>query len=137
MRISDWSSDVCSSDLLAGGRPLQSLLLYDRRLSLRLHRLCRRLAGVGRRGHGRLQSLPLGGDLPHVRHPLPAEAVRRRPLRRAAPAPAAARLPAPPVGRLRAGALARSLAAPPRLPLAPLPALRPRHRARPAGPPPP
>src|SRR3546814_18276109 len=37
-----------------------------------------RSAGVGRRGHGRLQSLPLGGDLPHVRHRLPAEAVSGR-----------------------------------------------------------
>src|SRR3546814_10736660 len=47
MRISDWSSDVCSSDLVVAQLPAQRLreVFLDRQLRLRGHRLAPEFAG--------------------------------------------------------------------------------------------
>src|SRR3546814_437885 len=54
MRISDWSSDVCSSDLLAGDVLMKLAavtgMVLDRRLSFSRPELSQRIFKAGRRG---------------------------------------------------------------------------------------
>src|SRR3546814_6749541 len=47
MRISDWSSDVCSSDLVARPEPHEAIALADR-VGADMHPVGKRLLGLGR-----------------------------------------------------------------------------------------